>query len=178
MYCRKCGTEQENNASFCHSCGEAINKSSSSNNFQFYSEDWRRKKVFTIASLPYYDIALDENFLYLISLPRYKGGTLGLILGLILFNILGAIIGTMIGNSSDKNKRKNYRSNWLGSEQKIISNTYEKDVFIKIPRDSIKRFVSFENKKIVVSFGNKKAVLVKNKNEIERLNNYLNENVL
>ena len=184
MYCEKCGTKYENNSKFCPNCGNRISKEDSQlppepiKEVQFYSKDWRRRNVFAIASLPYYDLALDTNYLYLIKLPGYQFGSLGLIVGLILFNLLGAIIGFIIGNSSDKKRRNKYRSAWLNSEQKIISTDFKKDIFKKIPLDQVQNAILLEKKKITINYNGEKIVLSKNKEELERFNNYLNNHVL
>jgi hypothetical protein len=121
MFCEHCGTKLEDGAQFCQNCGNKIADTSTApqkgkapektthatasiSAAEFYSEDWRRKKVFAIASLPYYDVMVDKKNLYLIQMPKYGGQTLGLILGLILLNILGAIIGSSMGSSSDTKK--------------------------------------------------------------------------
>jgi len=178
MYCKNCGKEIKNDASFCGNCGILL--SGEVNNhlvrISFYSEDWTRKKSLAIASLPYFDVMADEDYLYFIRLPKYHSGAVGLVVGLILFNILGAIIGTIVGNSSDAKKRKAYREAWINSEHKIISNNFEKDILVKIPIKKAKELLSLKKHQIIYSNGNEEIVLRKNKNEVERLNNYLLQN--
>lgn len=180
MFCKNCGKELKDGAGFCGKCGTKINNHTNNNlnQVQFYSEDWTRKKVFAIASLPYFDVMIDNKHVYFIELPKYKSATTGLIVGLILFNLLGAFIGSMIGSSSDAKKRKKYRGTWIDSGQKIISQNFEKDIYFKIPISKAKELLTLEKHRITVPYGDDKIVLQKNKKEVERLNNYLNSYVL
>lgn len=107
-------------------------------NIKFYSEDWRRIQVLAITSLPYYDIMVDENNIYLIKLPKYNSTILGLFLGFIFFPLIGAFPGAFIGSQIDAKKRKNYRSTWLNFDSKIISQDYKKDIFLKLPLKNFK----------------------------------------
>lgn len=79
MYCENCGTKIADGAEFCQDCGRKINASSTThisvdketpisikNGDVFYSEEWRRKKVFAIASMPYFDVIADKQNLSLI----------------------------------------------------------------------------------------------------------------
>lgn len=175
MFCKKCGNKIGDSVSFCVKCGTKINDQVNkvSGRANFYSADWTRKKIFAIASLPYYDVMVDDNYIYLIKLPKYSGAATGLILGLILANILGAFIGSSIGSSSDTKKRKKYREGWIDSGQRIISQNFEKDVFLKIPINGVKKLLTLEKHRITYIMEGEKIVLQKNKQEVERLNNYL-----
>jgi len=135
MYCKKCGNEIKDSANFCRNCGTKIDVAEYRPliRVNFYSEDWTRRRVFAIASMPYYDVMADENFIYFIKLPKYDSSLVGLIVGLLLFNIIGAFIGASIGSSSDAKKRGLYRAAWIDSGNKIISNDFAKDIQIKIP---------------------------------------------
>lgn len=180
MFCKKCGNEIKNSASFCVKCGTKISVFADNDLSQahFYSEDWTRKKVFAIASLPYFDVMIDDSYVYFIRLPKYTSATVGLIVGLLLFNILGAFVGSMIGSSNDAKKRKKYREAWIDSGQKIISKNFEKDVYFKILISKAKELLTLEKHRITVLYGDKTIVLQKNKKEVERLNNYLKDYVL
>jgi hypothetical protein len=191
MYCENCGTKIADGAEFCQDCGRKINASSAThisvdketpvsikNGDVFYSEEWRRKKVFAIASMPYFDVIADKQNLSLIRLPSYSGQTWGLILGLIVLNLVGAIIGSVMGGNSDTKKRKWYRSAWIDENKNIISREYERDIYIKIPLAQVKTAVVFKVNKIEVEFDNKKLTLQKNKVEVERLTKFINDHVL
>ncbi len=180
MFCKTCGNEIKSSSSFCGKCGTKIDKHTNNNLNQviFYSEDWTRKKVFAVASLPYFDVMVDDNFVYFIELPKYSSATTGLIVGLLLFNILGAFFGNMIGSSSDAKKRRIYRETWINPGQQIISGDFRKNTYLKIPINKVKETLSLEKHRITFLEGNEKVVLQKNKKEVERLNNYLNNYVL
>lgn len=190
MFCTNCGTKIENEADFCQNCGikaESLDKQRKTNitkestleSALFYGEDWMRTKYFAISSLPHFDILVTKDNFYLIKLIKTHGGTIGLILGLVLFNILGAIIGTIIGNSSDRNKRKNYRAAWVNSDQKIISNEYQNNIFLKIPKDNLRNAISFKKNKIVIIVNRDETItLKKNKVEYGKFNKFIESYVL
>lgn len=180
MFCKKCGNEIGNSVSFCVKCGTKINDQVNkvSSKVNFYSADWTRKKVFAIASLPYYDVMIDDTYIYLIKLPKYSAAATGLIVGLVLANIIGAFIGSSIGSSSDTKKRKKYREGWIDSGQRIISQNFEKDVYFKIPISKAKELLIMEKHRLTVSSSDEKIVLQKSKIEVERLNNYIKSYVL
>lgn len=178
MFCKNCGNSLNDSASFCNKCGNSVNNQNRQLiQAQYYSEDWT-KKGFAVASLPYFDVMADSNFLYFIKLPRYSSSTAGLIIGLFLFNIVGAFVGYSIGNSSDRKKRKKYRSFWLSPEQKLTSGDYEKDVNFKVPLKKSKELLSLDRHKITLFHNNEKIIFQKNKAEVEKLNNYLKAYVL
>ena len=149
MFCSNCGNKIKKGAQFCQNCGNDIRADSrkklhvTSSNLTisdkkisedlFYSEDWSRTKVFVIATIPHFDILIDEEYLYLIRFPISHSGALGSFLGFMLFSIIGAVIGAIIGNSSDRKKRKKYRSVWVNSNHDLVSGEYEKYIFLKIP---------------------------------------------
>jgi len=191
-FCKNCGSKVLN-SDFCQNCGTKTNISSSTpSSFPtarissektlvdeiFYSEDWRRKKIFAISSFPYFDVMLDKQYLYLIEMPKYSGATLGLILGLIVFNIIGAFIGSSLGSSSDTKKRKYYRSAWINLDYKLISNDFDKDIFIKIPLINLKGNIIFGKNKFTIIQGDKKIVLQKGQKEFSRFNEYIKKYVL
>ncbi len=191
MYCENCGTKIEEKAEFCQNCGRKVGVSSAAHNPPknetpvtiqagdiFYSEEWRRKKVFALASMPYFDVVADNQYLSLIRLPSYSGQTWGLILGLILLNILGAIIGSVWGSSIDTKKRKWYRSAWIDENKNVISREYEHDVYIRIPLGKVTTAVTFKPNKFDVDYEGKKLTLQKSKLEVEKLTKFINEHVL
>ncbi len=171
MYCSNCGTKIEEGAQFCHNCGRKPDSTINTTSQQatsiplvkgvdvFYSEEWLQKKVFAIASLPYFDVMVDKQYLYIIQMPKYGGATLGLIIGLVFFQIIGAFIGAYIGGSSDAKKRSSYRSTWINSERKLISRDYSKDVFMKVPLENLKGNIIFQKSRFAVSYEEKKIVL-------------------
>lgn len=138
-------------------------------NTVFYSQDWERIKVFTLSVLPRFDILITQQFLYLLELPKSLTHDLGGVL-------LGGL-GQTIANSAEKKAVSKVRSAWLDSNQQLISSEYEKIVFLKIPighlKDSILLKKSFRQRLSIFTYGDKKITLHGNKDEYERLKNYL-----
>lgn len=180
MFCKKCGNKINDGSSFCKECGTKIGISANNSlgKANFYSEDWTKKQFLAISSLTYFDVMIDDNFIYFIKLPKYNSSTVGLIVGLLLFNIVGAFIGNMIGSSSDTKKRKNYRGTWIDSEQNIISQNFENDFCFKIPISKANELLTSEKHRVTVFYNSEKIVLQKSKKEVEKLNNYLKNYVL
>jgi len=191
MFCEHCGTKNEKNSEFCQNCGRRVGASSPSASDSkvdtpvaiqagdvFYSKEWKRKKIFAMASMPYFDVLADKHYLSLIRMPSYSGQTLGLILGLILLNILGAIIGSIMGGNRDTEKRNWYRSAWVDSSNNITSCEYDRDVYIKIPLSQVKASVVFKPSKFEVEYEGKKLVLQKSEVEVNRLTKFVNDHVL
>lgn len=191
MFCENCGTKIDQGAEFCQNCGRKVGASSPSKNDPkvdtpvaiqagdiFYSKEWKRKKIFAVASMPYFDVLADKQYLSLIRMPSYSGQTWGLILGLIVLNILGAIIGSVMGGNSDTKKRNWYRSAWVDANNNIISREYDRDVYIKIPLAQVKTAVVFKPSKFEVEYEGKKLVLQKSKVEVDRLTKFINDHVL
>lgn len=203
MFCENCGAKKEEGAIFCYSCGKKEKTVSEKDNLEttkvptesisskssmdiFYSKEWRRKKSFVLSALPPYDVMVDNQYLYIIKLPKYSGSATGLILGLIIANILGAYIGSSIGESSDEKKRKWYRSAWLDNSDKLTSRAYESDIFIKIPVNSLKNNISFDKSFFVVNYNGEKIKMGRrvrsfrspDKKESIRLKQYIQKYVL
>jgi len=192
MFCPNCGTKIEPNTQFCQNCGFKIESSNNkkikpkvsnssksessimSDKALFYSEEWARTKHLAIVSVPHCDILITEENLYLIQFPKTHGATIGLFVGLGLFNLLGALIGASIGNSSDKNKRKERRSAWIDLNHNLVSQKYENNVFLKIPKSKLKScLILKKNKFIVLAYNGETVTLKKNKKEYERFNKYV-----
>jgi hypothetical protein len=200
MFCENCGTKIEGKAEFCQNCGRKVSASSSAEvkpatsapepikaGDVFYSEDWRRRNGLAIASLPYYDLMVDKDYLYVITMPKYSGATTGFILGLVVLNIIGAAIGSSIGSSSDLKKRKWYRSAWVNSDRQLTSREYVNDIFLKIPLKDLKNHILIAKKKFTLNYEDKKITLARTagsfgsnagKKEFERFNNSIHQYVL
>lgn len=189
MFCENCGTKLEKGIRFCQNCGREISDVSTTPKktlhktapivvAKFYREDWRRKKVFAIASLPYFDVMIDKNYLYIIQMPKHSGATLGLILGLIILNLIGAFIGSSIGGLSDRKKRKWYRSAWVNDDYQIVSDDYTHDIFIKVPLENLKNNLVLAKSKFTLTFGEKKIVLQKGKNDFRLFKQSIEKYVL
>ena len=144
---------------------------------KYYSDDWKRKKVWAVASLPYFDVMIDENYLYTIKLPQYSGAAWGLFIGLILANIIGMAIGAAIGGSNDTKKRKWYRSAWM-VDGKLTSNHYVNDIFLKVPLRELKGKIEFGKNKFTLTQGEQKIVLQKSQKAIEGLRQSIDKYVL
>ncbi|MBU4275072.1 zinc ribbon domain-containing protein [Patescibacteria group bacterium] len=192
MFCANCGTKIEEGIKFCHQCGNKndilqkeavlnvaqIQKSISTEELLYYNSDWIKAKYFAVSSLPHLDILVTKNYFYLIQFPKTHGGTLGLVLGLLLFNILGAAIGAAIGNSSDRKNRQKYRITWL-NDNKLISTNYNNFAFIKIPKEKLKKHLSFaKNKLIVITDGERTIKLKKTKKEFAQFYQFIKSYVL
>lgn len=186
MFCDNCGTKLEKDTQFCQNCGRKIGNGSVAPKIsqvtpagmaEFYSEDWQRKKVFAIASLPYFDLMVDKKNLYIIQMPKYGGQTLGLILGLILLNLIGAVIGSSMGSSSDAKKRKWYRSAWVKDGQ-ITSADFNNDIFLKVPLENLKQAITLGKNKFTLAYGDKSIILKKGQKEFERFTKSIETYVL
>ncbi|HUC88453.1 MAG TPA: zinc ribbon domain-containing protein [Candidatus Paceibacterota bacterium] len=200
MYCEHCGTKKEKDAIFCQSCGKktdavfdetkSVDVISPSPTLVdkdiFYSKEWRRKNVFVLSALPPFDVMVDDQYLYLIKLPKYSGNSTGLILGFLIGNILGAAIGSSIGESSDTKKRQWYRSAWLDSDDKLTSRAYEHDIFAKIPVNDLKNNITFIKSKFVLNYQGEKITFGRraqsfrsaSRKEGDRLNQHIQKYVL
>jgi|ERR1035437_4409004 hypothetical protein len=199
MFCENCGTKIEDGATFCHNCGRKTDaflttpthtstktQQKLENGDIFYSKEWHQKVVFAISATSRLDILVDDQYLYLIRLPKYNNSTLGLILGLIIGNIIGAYIGQSIGESSDETKRQSYRSTWVNADGKLISREYERDIFQKIPLSSLGGNVIFKKSRVTLTYDEKRFVLDRrvrsfrrpDSTEADRLHKYIEKYVL
>lgn len=190
MFCEHCGTGLEKDALFCQNCGRKVTSTSTTHNVLaqtpaaaplseaiFYSADWRRRKVFAVASLPYMDIMIDKDNFYAIKMPLYKGSVWGFFIGLLLANIIGMVIGAAIGASKDTKKRKWYRTAWINND--ILTSSYwTNEVFLKVALAELKNKIEFGKNKLVITHGEQKLVLQKSKAEVERLHKFLEKYVL
>jgi len=190
MFCENCGTKIENGAQFCQNCGRKTVGASATSNIStqsqettplntadFYSEDWRRKKVWAVVSLPYMDVMVDKDNLYAIKLPSYSGAAWGFFIGLVIANIIGMAIGAAIGGSNDTKKRKWYRSAWV-VDGKLTSNHWMNDIFLKVPLRELKGRIEFGKNKFTLTQGDQKLVLQKSQKEVERLRQSIEKYVL
>lgn len=192
MFCEHCGTKIEEGAEFCQNCGRKTNASSSASHITpsaastpisqngefFYSADWQRKKFLAISGLPYYDVMIDKDNLYIIKMPAYNMSTWGLILGLIVLNIIGAAIGSSMGASSDAKKRKWYRSAWIDENNNLTSREYDRDLFMKVPLNHLRGNIVLKPKQFELTQGEKKIVLKKGKKSMEDFTNHIQSYVL
>jgi hypothetical protein len=184
MYCENCGKKLEEGSSFCENCGRKAttvlevaptptgNKEIKNENI-FYSKDWRRKNVVVIATLPYFDVMVDDKDLYLFQMPKSSASTIGLIVGLLVLNVIGAAGGYWIGDASYTKKRKDYRATWLNSDSQLTSTEYNQAVYLKVPLVKLKGNLTQKKRKVVISYDGKEITLQKNKDEIERLNAHI-----
>ena len=198
MFCEHCGTKLEEDFQFCQNCGckasatSIVSEPDSKtherilNGDIFYSKEWHQKGVFAISSTSRFDVLVDDQYLYLIKLPKYNNSTVGLFLGLIIGNIIGAYVGSSIGESSDEEKRQWYRSAWLNADGKLISKDYEHDIFRKILLNNLRGNIVFKKSRVTIISEGKKIVLDRrvrsfrkpDRTEAERLNNYIESYVL
>ncbi len=145
----------------------------------FYSEEWLKTNGFAVVSLPYYDILVDREGLYLIALPKPSGRTAGIIIGFIVFRIIGAIIGAAIGFGIDREKHQKFRAAYIDANRGITSREYEKHIFVKIPKDKVKNSIVMEGSRYIrLDYNNQKIVLKKNKKERELFSAFITKYVL
>lgn len=186
MFCGDCGTKIEEGGQFCQNCGRKIGDISIipknaakptpdqtvpvSGVAEFYGKDWQRKKVFAIASLPYFDVMIDKKYLYIIQMPKYMGATLGLLFGGLILNLLGS--------SDDNKRRKRYRSTWINTDHQIISNDYVRNIFLKVPLENLKGNFMFSKNKFTLKCGEKTIVLKKGRKELELFRQIIEKYVL
>ncbi len=191
MFCDNCGTKIDKGAEFCQNCGRKASTSSvaspvaphvdatatpiSQGGDFFYGQ---RKQFLAISGLPYYDVMIDKDYLYIIKLPSYNMSTWGLIIGLIVLNIIGAAIGSSMGASSDAKKRKWYRSAWIDENKNLTSREYDRDIFMKVPLNHLKGNIVLKPKQFELTQGEKKIVLKKGKKAMEDFTNYIHSYVL
>ncbi len=139
-------------------------QSQRTNRIAFYGESWRRKGSslnFTFKKKPlYFDVMIDDRYLYLIEMPSYDSDSVG------LFFPFGALIGMAV-DSENFRKRQEFRSTWIDNKEDIISNDYEKYLLLKIPLKDLTRHI-FLNKRAVTLFGDdKKITLERYKREFD-----------
>jgi len=191
MICKKCGKTIPDNDKFCGHCGKEINDThdntssfmatTSGNNVKFYSKDWKRiVKSFNVSSLmlntySYFDIMIDENYLYLIKLPKYHSAV-GLTLDFMLGS-LGAWIASRV-SLEEAEKREHYRLMWIDSNHILISNAYDKDLFSKIFLKELKDNLIFKKNKLVLTCDNQKIILGNNKKEYEQFSKFVENYIL
>lgn len=169
MFCENCGTKVEKDSQFCSGCGREIEINSItspdsekkfSKEIQFYGKDWHQSKFFSISSLPYFDVMIDNSSLYLIKAPTYNNAGWGLLLGFIFLSFIGAAIGIAIGSFIATKKRKSYRLAWL-VDSKLISQAYEKDVFLKIPLKNLRSTLILGRGKFELTYNNNNMIALK-----------------
>ena len=176
MFCAKCGKENQELATFCASCGIALNFDAPQTEvdyFSYYGKDWQRKGVMGFSAMPYHDIAVTDKNLYIIELPKYSWSTWGTVIGLILLNLLGAIVGYAIGSSRDSSKRQGCRAAWVGLNSEITSRKFEALTFQKIPLDTAQQVLSLETKSFSYVENDKTFKFKTSKKGMERLKNVL-----
>ncbi len=194
MFCENCGTKIDQGAEFCQNCGRKTTASSAASPAApheakasapisqggdfFYGQDWQRKKFLAISGLPYYDVMVDKDYLYIIKMPAYNMSTWGLIIGLIVLNIIGAAIGASMGASSDAKKRKWYRSAWIDENKNLTSREYDRDIFMKVPLNQLRGNIILKPKQFELTQGEKKIVLKKGKQSMEEFTNAIHSYVL
>lgn len=131
------------------------------NNF-FYSMDWRQE-VFAFGSLPFFDVMIDKEYLYIIKMPEAKLNNVKehLISFLSLFTGLGLIGFYAVGDTRKIKFYKTYRMSWVNSDDKLISKDYEKHVFLKVPISDLKDKITFGKNKFYLTYNGKKVTLIR-----------------
>lgn len=131
------------------------------NNF-FYSKDWRQE-VFAFGSLPFFDVMIDKEYLYLIKMPEAKlnNAKEHFISFASFFTGLGLIGFYAIGDTRKINYYKNYRLSWVNLDNKLISQEYEKHIFIKVPLSDLKDKIAVKRNKFCLTYNEKKVILIR-----------------
>ena len=164
MFCSKCGQNNPDEAVFCSQCGtslsEIMESLSVSGNFRYYGRNWKRVKSLAVISLPYYDVAVDDEFIYLIEIPKYQAAAWGiLILVTLSLSIIGIVFGiiiAVIGASRDTRKRNDFRGTWIDEDNNIKSKKYEAVTFQKIPLQKASSILDMKKRSFsIVINGNK-----------------------
>lgn len=128
----------------------------------FYSEDWRQE-VFAFGSLPFFDIMIDKEYLYMIKMPRWRPTGLkenSILVGS-LFTGLGLLGAYAVGDARKRKYYKTYRSSWISPDHNLISQDYEKDIFLKIPLSELKNNFKLSRNKFVVIHNKNKITLIR-----------------
>jgi len=126
----------------------------------FYSENWRME-VFAFGSLPFFDVMVDNEYLYLIEMPKWKhdGFKEKLILFFSLF--LGLLGAYYVGDTRKIKYYKTYRSSWINSDSRLTSQDYVKHIFLKVPIADLKASITFGKNKFYLSYNGKMVALVR-----------------
>lgn len=187
MFCEHCGVLVIKDMTFCQNCGvkivDAYNENPSIDSKQdvgsiFYSKDWRKAQLLTFSSYSYFDLLVDDEYFYLIKIPKYHASAWGTLIGLLLFNIIGAAIGSSIGSSSDSKKRESYRFKWVDANNQISSKAYDENLYLKIPINKLRESMVIEKNKISISYNGNIIRIKKYKKEFEKFVKYINQYVL
>lgn len=126
----------------------------------FYSEDWRQE-VFAFGSLPFFDVMIDKEYLYLIKMPEAKLNNVKEHVISLLSIFLGLIGFYAIGDARKSKYYKTYRLSWINSNDNLISHDYEKHIFVKVPLADLKDQISFGKDKFYLFHNDKKVVLLR-----------------
>jgi hypothetical protein len=188
MFCEHCGTKIEQNAEYCQNCGNKVAivskapttptkvEETSKMEDVFYSSDWERKNSFMSGG--FFDVMADKKYLYIIKMPSYSASTWGGLIGLFLLFIIGAAIGSALGSSHDRRKRQWYRSAWIDAGNKLTSQEYVGDVFLKVPLEKLKGSLTLSRNRFALQYEGKKIVLKKYHDEFVKFYNLINKYVL
>jgi hypothetical protein len=128
----------------------------------FYSTDWRQE-VFAFGSLPFFDVMIDNEYLYLIKMPEAKLNNVKeyFISFASLFTGSGLIGFYAIGDTRKIKYYKTYRLSWVDSDNKLTSQDYEKHVFLKVPLSDLKDKITFGKNKFYLTYNGKKVTLIR-----------------
>jgi len=175
MFCSKCGTKNPDNTKYCSGCGLEVNESGVTSTeavtFQYYGKNWKGAQYLPLGlwrSSAYYDVAVDNNYVYLIKFPPYSSAFWYGFIGLFLLNIIGVLIGAAIGGNVDSNKRASFRSAWIDEKDRIISRLYEGRVFRKIPIDQLKNNSTFKKAAIKFAINDKNYIYKTGPNQMTK----------
>jgi len=140
---------------------------------RFYSKNWLQKNAidFTIYTRAHFDISIDSDTLYLIKLPSYNPR--------IPVILLFGWWASFYSDSVRKTKIENYRSSWIDPSGAVISNNFEKDIFLKFSLVDLPKYLTYRKNGtisdgLIFNYDNNKLVLQNSKEECNQLIDYLN----
>lgn len=188
--CSFCKSEILLAAQFCSRCGS---KQELKTHNIFYGKDLFQMKSFSFFR-KYFDILVYDNKIYLIETHTVKTNWFALLFGLIFFNLVGLIIAYYWEAHTHKKERALARKGWLQEtkhekkvDQELISENFRSYVIEEIELlqfQNISEKITCKGSKITIyttdqnSGKKKKIVLQSNKKDVQRIESYLNKNVL
>ncbi|MEX0910109.1 MAG: zinc ribbon domain-containing protein [Candidatus Paceibacterota bacterium] len=179
MFCSKCGAKNSEDVKFCGGCGFDISKDgvaeSNVQKFKYYGKNWKGARLLPLglwSGSTYYDVAVDNDYVYFIKLPPYSSAFWFGLLGLIVLNLIGLLIGVAVGRNIDSNKRESTRKTWINDE-KIVSRLYEGRVSQKIKISNLRDNAKFKKNSLVFAINDKNHIFKTSSKQFTEFTNSL-----